>query len=149
MLFALGRVARGEARLVEFAVIEQDLKNLLQEFGPSSAPSSRHYPFWHLATDASGALWELEGPAEVLNRPRAVTPTLSELRVHHVRGGFTSRVFEALRSDTVLRNELARLILHTHFPESLHEDVLAAVGLDFADAPAPARTLYCQRGAEI
>jgi len=129
VLFALGRIARGDARLMDFAEIEPDFKSLLQEFGPSSAPSSRHYPFWHLATDASGTLWELEGPAGLLDRPRGVTPSLSELRINHVRGGFTGRVFDALKASPALRSELGRLILSTHFPDSLHADILSAIGL--------------------
>ena len=59
ILLALARVQHGESRLVEFTVVDAQLKQLLAEFGPSSAAKSRHYPFWHLATDGSGALWEL------------------------------------------------------------------------------------------
>jgi putative restriction endonuclease len=59
ILLALARVQRGEPRLVEFAAIDGPLKQLLAEFGPSSATKSRHYPFWHLATDGHGALWDL------------------------------------------------------------------------------------------
>jgi putative restriction endonuclease len=129
VLFALGRIAHGEERLMDFASVEGEFKRLLQEFGPSSAPTSRHYPFWHLATDAGGGLWELKGPEEILSRPRGVTPNLSELRANHVHGGFSPRVFEALRRDEHLRSDLARLILEAHFPESLHEDILAATGL--------------------
>jgi putative restriction endonuclease len=129
ILFALGRISRDEARLMDFAAIEADFKKLLQEFGPSSAPSSRHYPFWHLATDSAGGLWELEGPRELLSRPRGVTPNLTELRDNHVRGGFTPRVFEALSKDAVVRSELARIILEAHFPESLHQDLIAETGI--------------------
>ena len=66
ILLALARVQHGEPWLVEFTVIDEQLKQLLAEFGPSSAAKSRHYPFWHLATDGNGALWELSGPREVL-----------------------------------------------------------------------------------
>lgn len=133
VLFALGRLVRGLSRLMDFAEIEDDFKSLLKEFGPSSAPSSRHYPFWHLATDAAGDLWELEGPPALLDRPRAVTPNLTELRDCHVRGGFSARVFQALRESEALRVELVRLILNTHFPESLHGDILDTLGLAIDD----------------
>jgi putative restriction endonuclease len=36
ILLALGRVQRGEPRLVEYAAIDEALKQLLAEFGPSS-----------------------------------------------------------------------------------------------------------------
>jgi putative restriction endonuclease len=81
ILLALARVQRGEPRLVEFTGVDAPLKQLLEEFGPSSAAKSRHYPFWHLATDGNGALWELSGPREVLMRPAGATPSLTELPV--------------------------------------------------------------------
>jgi putative restriction endonuclease len=143
VLFALGRMAKGEDRLMDFAAIDRDFKGLLQEFGPSSAPSTRHYPFWHLATDAGGSLWELVGPEHLLGRPRGVTPNVSELRSNHVQGGFTSQVYQTLKSDAVLRQDLARLILQTHFPESLHHDILSATGLDF-DEPSLAESALAQ-----
>ena len=130
VLFALARLAEGKSRLMDFAAVEGEFKRLLEEFGPSSAPSSRHYPFWHLATDADGGLWELQGPREILDRPRGVTPNLSELRDNHVRGGFTPLIFEVLRTNEALRGELTRLILQIHFPESLHADLLSAIGLE-------------------
>jgi putative restriction endonuclease len=130
ILFTLGRLAKGEARLMDFAAIEADFKKLLQEFGPSNAGASRHYPFWHLGTDAAGGLWELKGPRSILDRPAAATPNLSELRTNHVQAGFSPGVFEALRSNESIRAQLARLILDAHFPSSLHGDILAAVGLD-------------------
>ena len=85
ILLALARVQRGETRLVEFTAIDAPLQQLLAEFGPSSAAKSRHYPFWHLATDGHGALWDLSGPREVLNRPAGATPSLGELRSHHIK----------------------------------------------------------------
>lgn len=54
ILLALARVQRGEPRLVEFTAIDDLMKRLLSEFRPSSAAKSRHYPFWHLATDGHG-----------------------------------------------------------------------------------------------
>jgi len=63
----------------QFTAIEDDLRKLLEQFGPSSAAASRHYPFWHLRTDG---LWTLDGPARILDRPPAATPNLTELISH-------------------------------------------------------------------
>lgn len=134
VLFALGRLVKGEGRLMDFAAIEEDFMILLQEFGPSSAVSSRHYPFWHLGTDANGALWELKGPRSILDRPAGATPNLSELRAAHVHAGFSEPVYELLSSDEATRSKLARLILEAHFPASLHRDILGSVGLDLDPA---------------
>ena len=53
-VLALARVQHDEPRLVEFAAIDGSPQSLLAEFGPSGAAKSRHYPFWHLATDGQG-----------------------------------------------------------------------------------------------
>jgi hypothetical protein len=53
-VLALARVQHDEPRLVEFAAIDGSLQSLLAEFGPGGPAKSRHYPFWHLATDGQG-----------------------------------------------------------------------------------------------
>ena len=138
MLFALARVQHGEPRMVEFTTIDAPLTQLLTEFGPSSAAKTRHYPFWHLATDGNGALWELSGPREVLKRPAGATPSLGELRSHHIQGGFPVHIYEALRNTPGLLEAVASRVLDTYFPATLQADIAAALGLDL-DAPAAAR----------
>ena len=127
ILLALARTAHGEPRMTRFEDIEEPFKQLLTEFGPSSAASSRHYPFWHLKTDG---LWQLDGPPDFLNRAAGATPNLGELRKLHVAGGFAPEVDVALRSDPALRAQLAHQLLDAHFPETLHGDILSALGLD-------------------
>lgn len=130
ILLALARVQRGEPRLVEFADIEASLKQLLAEFGPSSAAKSRHYPFWHLKTDGGGSLWDLSGPREILSRPAGATPSLGELRAHHIRGGFPQTMDAALRHVPGLLQAVASRVLDTYFPSTLHSDIQASLGLD-------------------
>jgi putative restriction endonuclease len=129
ILYAVARVARGEPRMVDFAELEGPFKALLEQFAPSSAGASRHYPFWHLATDGGGAIWQLEGPVNILDRPPAGTPNLTELRNAHVQGGFVPDVDEALRIDPRLRARLVARVLEAHFPATLHGDILDALGL--------------------
>lgn len=130
LLLALARVQRGEARLVAFDDVDVPLQSLLAEFGPSGAAKSRHYPFWHLATDGRGALWELDGPRELLSRPAAATPNLGELRRHHVHAGFPAEVDQALRQVPGLLEAVAARVLEASFPSTLHADIAAAIGLD-------------------
>lgn len=129
VLLALGRVQRGEPTLVKFSSIDAPLKALIDEFGPSGAGKNRHFPFWHLASDGHGAVWHVEGPSRILDRPRGATPTLTELRQFHVSAGFPAAVQDALKRDPDLLQEVARRILNAHFPETLHSDILAGVGL--------------------
>ena len=144
ILLALARVQHDEPRLVDFAAVDVPLRALLAEFGPSSAPKSRHYPFWHLATDGQGALWELRGPRELLMRPAGATPNLGELRTHHVLGGFPEDIDQALRHVPGLLEAVAARVLDSYFPATLHADIAAAVGLSLdrptgfqADEPLP------------
>lgn len=138
ILLALARIQHGEPRLVEFTEIDGQLKQLLTEFGPSSAAKSRYYPFWHLATDGQGALWDLSGPREILNRPANSTLSLRELREHHIEGGFPTDVDEALRHIPGLLHAVASQVLDAYFPATLHSDIAATLGLDL-DAPNEVR----------
>lgn len=120
----------GEPRQVAFAEVDELLKRLLTESGPSGAGKSRHDPFWHLATRGNGSLWELKGPCEILKRPAAVTPSLTELRTHHVEGGFPTDIDDALRHLPGLLQAVASRVLDTYFPLTLHADIAASLGLD-------------------
>lgn len=129
ILLALARLARGEARMVEFSDVEQQLRQLIEEFGPSVERGAPQYPFWHLHTDHDGGIWELSGPPSILDRPARATPGLRELREQHVRGGFNAEIDETLRRTPALVGQVAESLLSAHFPESLHADIRAAVGL--------------------
>lgn len=137
ILLALGRLLRGEERLVEFANVESDLKTLIEEFGPSAQRGSPQYPFWHLRTDHNGGIWEITGPAAIVNRSPGATPNLGELRDCHVQAGFSSELDSALRQSPALVNQVAGLLLAAHFPASLHSDIRAAVGLPEGGSEVP------------
>ena len=126
VLFALSKVGAGGSGMIEWSDLEPRLKALLEDFGPAGSAASRHYPFWHLKTDG---LWRLTGPSSIIDRPAGATPTLGELRAHHVAGGFLPALRDALRKDPQLTAEIAQRIVAAHFPDSIRNDVLEAVGL--------------------
>jgi putative restriction endonuclease len=139
VLFALAKVGAGGTATMDWNDVEPHLKALLEEFGPDGSGTTRHLPFWHLQTDG---LWQLEAPASILARPPSATPTLGELREHHVRGGFPPALQNVLQGDPQLVAAIARRIVEAHFPESIRSDVLAAVGLpDDLSAAASAQEL--------
>jgi putative restriction endonuclease len=53
------------------------------------------------------------------------------LLANSVSGGFTGEVASILRDDKDLVQELATLILEEHFTDSMHDDLLAEVGLQY------------------
>jgi putative restriction endonuclease len=126
VLYALGRLLAGERASVDYNEAEPRLHALLEEFGTSRARQSPNLPFWHLQTDG---LWKLEGPDFILARPPGASPLVTELRNHHVRGGFPPELRQALSRDPQLITLIARRIVDAHFPESIRGEVLAAAGL--------------------
>jgi putative restriction endonuclease len=63
----------------------------------------------------------------------------SDLLAHDATGGFTDQVKAVLRARPALVWEIVGRLLESHFPESLHPDILAAVGLEPAGAMATDR----------
>jgi putative restriction endonuclease len=128
---ALARVQRGEGRLIPYQEVHSKLGELLLEFGPPRQSYHPEYPFWRLQND--GGFWEVperEAAIEARgNRPRAGDIPPSILTGVQATGGFTSAVFAALRRDPNLVNEIAGAILDEHFPSSMHESLLDAVGM--------------------
>ncbi len=53
----------------------------------------------------------------------------SDLLAKNATGGFSPEVRAALQADPDLATEIAARLLESHFPESIHPDILAAVGL--------------------
>lgn len=94
---------------------------MLVEFGPSSNTYRPEEPFVRLMNDG---IWQLDSPHDRRN------PSNKLLLEHDVKGGFTSEVNSLLIEDSRLVTELAEIVLHDHFPETLHDDILRHVGLD-------------------
>ena len=125
LLYTLGRLCRGEPRFVSYAEAEEDLRKLLIEFGPYRKTHYPSYPFVKLCND--DGIWELEGK-QVLNTIKDWSDR--ELIDNHTSGGFTEEVYSLLKKDRKLTYELARIILDQYFDDTLHQDILAQVGLE-------------------
>ena len=51
VLYALGRLLSSEVVPISFKEVNQDLRKLLQEFGPRRKTVHPELPFWHLQSD--------------------------------------------------------------------------------------------------
>ena len=125
VLYALGLWQRGQAE-VRFRDAEPDLRALLQEFGPPRKSDHPEQPFWRLQRDG---VWTVDAPAGMPLKKGDTIPKVDALRSPEVRGGFSDEVRSALTADPTLLARIAEQILARHFPESLHQDILDAVGL--------------------
>lgn len=125
LLLALGRVTKGNERLVRYSVVDDDLGKLLQEFGPPRRAIHPEFPFGRLRSDG---LWEIPGGSKLtLTASGDVSPR--EMKELGIRGGFPKEVHTLLQSHPDLVLHAAQGLLVTHFPPSLHDDIRRAVGL--------------------
>ncbi|MEW1654721.1 phosphorothioated DNA-binding restriction endonuclease [Streptomyces sp. NPDC093707] len=122
LLYALGSYQQDADGELRFSAVEDELKRLLVEYGPSHATTPA-YPFHHLVSDG---VWEVrtdQGPGSPGTGVRV-------LRSSGAAGRLAPGLRAALARDSSLLGRLVRLLLDTHFPPSLHMDLCEAVGLD-------------------
>lgn len=121
LLLALGRLQSTGSSSLSWSVVEEQLGQLLSEFGtPSSTgATSAAYPFTRLRSDG---IWTLS--RDVPN------DSVSALRSSPIEGSFAPDIEAALSASPGAINEAAREIVEVQFPLSLTSDVLIAAGLD-------------------
>jgi len=136
ILLALGRLANGAKRLATYEELERPLYDLLEEFGPPRKSIHPEYPFWRLQTDK---LWEVHETVRLTRRQSNSDPLKSELIKFRIQGGFPPPIHEAFRRNPLLIQQAAQALLNAHFPPSVHEEILTAVGLDLAATTPRAR----------
>jgi putative restriction endonuclease len=125
VLYALGLWRRGLAE-VSFREAEPELTALLREFGPPRRSDHPEQPFWRLQRDG---VWAVHAPDDMSLKTGDTIPRVEALRSPEVRAGFTPDVLAAMKADPSLAPAIARRLLEQHFPKSLHQDILDAVGL--------------------
>ena len=126
LLLALGRLQAGEDRLAPYAELEGPLRRLLERYGQPRRRQHPEYPFWRLSTD--DGLWQVDAQ-QPIELSAGGDARVSDLRRADVHGGLDAEVAEALRADPKLIGRVAADLLANHFPPSLHDEILDAVGL--------------------
>lgn len=116
---------------MDFAEAEPELRHLLDRFGTATSKNQPLYPFWYLRNDG---LWELPHADDLPRRSGVKEPLVSAVRERHLEGGLPEPVHDLLSHRPDLVSDVAHSILDEHFPESIHGDVLEAVGLDLTVA---------------
>lgn len=124
ILYALSKLQNDEIRLISYNAMREDLKQLLMDFGPSRQSYHPEQPFVRLSNDK---IWQLSEPVSAEHIKD------NWLRSHEIQGGFTDDVIHLLKNNQSLIRDIAETVLELHFPESLHQEILMAVGLDLAD----------------
>lgn len=141
LLLQIARISRGESRLAPYSWIHDRLESLLREFGPSRRSLHPEYPFWRLQKD--GEFWDIperaQAEAALAERKRRSDCPPTILRSVDAHGGFTEAVDRHLRSSPEQLQTLAAEILDEHFPSSLHDSLLNAVGMAWQAIAVPRR----------
>jgi putative restriction endonuclease len=124
-LYAIARLVRFGERDLPFDQVEADLLPLLGAYAPPvKAQHQPELPYWHLRSDE---VWEVPG-ADRLEVQAGGFPRMGGLR--KTSGRIPGRFAAVLLTDPALVRRVVQRILYEHFEPSLHDDVLAAVGLD-------------------
>lgn len=126
LLQALGRLQRNETRLVRYEEVEGPLRQLLALFGPPRKSHHPEYPFFYLKNDG---LWEFKAEGPLTLRKGKNSPTRASLIQSGASGGFPQALHSLLQADPRLLSQVALQLLDDHFPETLHAEILDAVGL--------------------
>lgn len=127
VLYAIGKLLRGEDRLISYSDdIEENIKNLLREFGPRRDNHKPHFPFWRLRNDG---IWEVTDSNKI-RQTKSKDAFITDLRKYNVSGGFHETISGQLQNDSELTLEIIHSLLDNHFPASYHEDILQAVNIE-------------------
>lgn len=126
VLYAIGKLLRGEGRLISYVDIEENVADLLSEFGPKRNFYLAHFPFWRLQNDG---VWEVSD-AERIGQSSSGDAYITDLRRYDVSGGFLEPIADQLLNDAKLTFEIVQNLLDAHFPSTLHEDILQTVGIE-------------------
>ncbi|MGM7700523.1 phosphorothioated DNA-binding restriction endonuclease [Pseudalkalibacillus sp. Hm43] len=121
LLYALAKYQRDKIRDLPYIEVKDKLKKLLSEFGPHRHSYHPEHPFVRLTNDGIWSLNKQVGRDNIKN---------NYLVQNELVGGFNDEVCQLLNRNPNIIEELADLILHKHFPQSIHEDILLAVGLE-------------------
>ncbi|MDX5419148.1 MAG: HNH endonuclease [Hymenobacteraceae bacterium] len=124
ILLALGKLQQGQLGFIPYASIEEKLRDLLIDFGRPNKSVRPQYPFTRLVNDG---IWTLDKPI-LVNASGDASP--KELREKHIGGKFTEEVTEQLKQNPQFFREVVQGILDQNFPDTLHQDILDAVGID-------------------
>ena len=125
LLYLLGRILQGKQNSVTFEEVDENVGRLLEQFGPPNKTQAL-YPFWYLQNDG---FWELHGIKRTSDRRLGPPPPKTVLKKKAATGSLDPGIFEKLKSDPGLAQDIAGSILQAHFPSTLHEDILQEVGI--------------------
>ena len=130
-LLLLARAQQGQSNTVAFTGVEEPLTRLLREFGPPRRSYHPENPFWHLQSDGFWHVHQREFFLEPgQRRLGSNSPKKSALRHYHATGEVPELLWRQLRKEPRMIGRIAQRLLEQFWPESVHDSLLQAIGLD-------------------
>ncbi|EKR0125730.1 HNH endonuclease [Salmonella enterica] len=127
LLYVLSHYRQGHDRLFDYGPeIHEQLRDLLERYGPQRRDQRPDMPFWRLKGDG---FWELQN-AELCSTKGSRQPPRRELIEYNVEGGFDADNFALVAKNHRLIDTLAQQLLEAHFPVSIQEDIADKMGFD-------------------
>lgn len=130
ILYLLGRILHKEKNKVSFADVDENVGRLLKDFGPKNKTQAL-YPFWYLQKDG---FWNLS-TRDPESKTIGPVPNKGFIRKEKVTGSLTNEVYTTLINSTETTYKIINNILNTHFPTSIHTDILSEIGV--SEYPEP------------
>jgi putative restriction endonuclease len=107
----LGQLQADKPRFISYEVTREKLTELLRESALSGSPITLKNLLY------LGSLHSLLYPEAI---PRLSSNRNRQLLADGVAGGFTPEVYQLLKNDLRLVQEIAHIVLDSHFPETIH-----------------------------
>ena len=126
VLLAFGQLLNNKKN-ISYEEIAPKLKDLLEEFGPPRKNQRPQYPFIRLVNDG---IWDIKADE---NLDTLKDYSNSFLISTNVIGRFKSELIQEFNRNPSLLLRITKILLNDNFPESLHEDILQASGIDLSD----------------
>ncbi|MDF5572244.1 HNH endonuclease [Vibrio parahaemolyticus] len=130
LLYALSQYKQGHERLFKFeSEVDNQVKELLVQYGPSRKAYHPEYPFWRLANEKD-PFWELKNGEECIPRKSNTDPKKSELIKYNVMAGFDASSYESLISNPEMIEKIASKLIQDNFPDTLQEELFVRFGFE-------------------
>ncbi|MFA0218178.1 phosphorothioated DNA-binding restriction endonuclease [Vibrio splendidus] len=130
LLHALSEYKQGHQRLFRFEdEVDQQVKDLLVQYGPTRKAYHPEYPFWRLANEKD-PFWELKNGEECIPRKSNTDPKKSELIKYNVMAGFDASSYQNLISNPELIEKIASKLIQDNFPDTLQEELFVRFGFE-------------------
>lgn len=129
LLYVLSQYKQGHERLFKFeSEVDNQVRELLVQYGPSRKSYRAEYPFWRLANEAE-PFWEIINGEQCVLSSQG-DPRKSDLSKYNVLAGFDADSYQNLISNPEMIEKIASKLIKDNFPDTLQEELFVRFGFE-------------------